>query len=64
MKKPLLILLAGLLLGADGDAAKQDLAKMQGDWVAVKYTADGKAADAADLPKIKQPRSDTRKILF
>src|SRR5437016_835836 len=54
MKKLLLVMVAGLLLGADdSDAIKKDLEKMQGDWIAVTYTSEGKPTDKADLAKIK-----------
>jgi uncharacterized protein (TIGR03067 family) len=45
---PLLVLLA-----ADDDDARKDLAKFQGAWQPIKYVVDGKETKESDLNKIK-----------
>lgn len=54
--RALLILAAGLLLGADNPkdtAAKKALQQLQGAWTAVTYDRDGKPTPAAALQQIK-----------
>lgn len=50
------VVIAGLLVAADSakeEAAKQDLAKMQGTWSPVSYIIEGKSTPAADLVKTR-----------
>jgi uncharacterized protein (TIGR03067 family) len=52
----LLILAAGLLVGADKkqeDTARKEMKKLAGTWQAFSYALDGKEAPAADLKKVK-----------